>query len=133
MALNPHLSDTAANAAANAIAPLANSGKLRIYDGAQPANANAAIGSVNLLAELTMNAAAFGSASSGIITAAAITSGTGLFASTATWFRLWESNGTTSLCDGSVGTATSNLILNATAIAVGATVSVSSFTVTVNE
>ena len=62
MALNPHLADAAANAAANAIAPLANSGKLRIYDGVQPANANAAIGGVNLLAELTMNAAAFGSA-----------------------------------------------------------------------
>jgi hypothetical protein len=133
MTLNPHLADAAANAAANAIAPLANSGKLRIYDGVQPVNANTAIGAVNLLAELTMNAAAFGSASSGVITAAAITNGTGLFTGTATWFRLWQSNGTTALADGSVGTATSNLVLNSTAIQINATVSVSSFTLTITE
>jgi hypothetical protein len=37
MALNPHLSDTSANAAAVAIGTLANSGQLAIYQGTQPA------------------------------------------------------------------------------------------------
>lgn len=133
MANNPHISDTAANAAADAIAPLANSGKLRIYDGSQPANANAGIGAATLLAELTMNATAFGAAAAGVITANAITSGTAAATGTAAWFRIWKSDGTTSLMDGSVGTSGCDLNLNSTAIQSGATVSVTSLTYTQTE
>lgn len=133
MALNPHFSDTAANAAANAIAALANSGKLRIYDGAQPANANTAVGTQNLLAELTLNATAFGGAVAGVCTANAITAAAAALSGTAAWFRVVESGGTTVLFDGSVGLSGANLNLNALAIAAGATVSVTALTLTATE
>lgn len=131
MALNPQLSNTAANAAADAACALANSGKLRIFDGAQPATADTAITTQVLLAELTMNATAFGAAVAGVATANAITSDTSANNSgTASWFRLFESNGTTVAWDGSVGTSLCNLNLATTAIVATATVSVSSLTYT---
>jgi phosphatidylglycerophosphatase A len=133
MALNPKFSDTAANAAANAIAALCNTGDLKIYDGTQPTNANTAIGAQVLLATLTFNATAFGGASAGVCTANAIVSATAVATSTATWFRVLKSDHATVVFDGSVGTATANLILNAVAIVTGATVSVSAFTLTATE
>ena len=63
MALNPHLSDTSANAAAAAIGTLANSGTLAIYQGTQPANANGDASGSTLLATLSLAATAFGSTS----------------------------------------------------------------------
>jgi hypothetical protein len=131
MALNPKLSNTAANAAADAVCALANSGKLRIYDGTQAATADTAIGAQVLLAELTLNATAFGAAVAGVATANAITSDSSADATgTATWFRVVKSDGTTVLFDGSVGTATANLILNTTSIVSGAIIAVSSLTYT---
>jgi len=114
----------------------AASGKLRIYSGTQPADADAGIGAGTLLAELTMGATAFGSATStastnSVLTANAITSDTSADATgTAAWFRLWQSNGTTPILDGSVGTSAADMILNSVAIQVGATVAISAFTVT---
>lgn len=129
MALNPQLSNTAANAAADAACALANSGKLRIFDGAQPATADTAITTQVLLAELTMNSTAFGAAVAGVATANAITSDTSANATgTASWFRLVKSDGTTVLFDGSVGTSGCNLNLGTTAIVATATVSVASLT-----
>lgn len=131
MALNPKLTNLGANTAADAVCVLANSGKLRIYDGSQPATADTAIGAQVLLAELTMNATAFGAAVAGVATANAITSDSSADATgTASWFRLFKSDGTTALFDGSVGTAASNIVLNSVAIQVGAAVSVSAFTYT---
>ncbi len=131
MANNPKRSNEAANTACDAMAALANSGKLRIYDGSQPANADAAIGGANLLAELTMNATAFGASVAGVATANAITSDTSADATgTATWFRVWKSNGTSPLWDGTVGTSGADLNLNAVALVAGAAVSITSFTVT---
>lgn len=127
MALTPRLSNAAANAAADAVTVLANSGKLRIYDGTQAATADTAVGAQVLLAELTLNATAFGAASAGVSTANAITSDASADASgTATWFRVLKSDGTTVLFDGSVGTSGANLNLNSVAISSGAAVSVSS-------
>ena len=134
MALNPKLSDTAANAAVNAVTALANSGLLRIYDGTQAADANTAVGAQVLLAELTLNATAFGAAVAGVATANAITADASANASgTATWFRVVKSDGTTVLFDGSVGTSGANLNLNSVAISVGAAVAVTSFTYTQSE
>jgi hypothetical protein len=133
MALNPHFSDTGANAAANALTALLNSGKLRIYDGSQPANANTAVSTQNLLAELTFNATAFGAASAGVATANAITSATAAATGTAAWFRAVKSDGTTVVWDGSVGTSGANLNLATVAISSGATVSVSALTYTFTE
>jgi len=129
VALNPHISDTAANAEADALCALLDNGYLRIYDGAQPANANTAITTQTLLAELRFGATAFGSASGGIATANAITPDTDANATgTATWFRCLKSDGTTVVMDGSVGTSGCDLNLNSTAIQQHAEVDVTSFT-----
>jgi len=131
MPLNPKLSNVGANAAADAVCVQANNGYLRIYDGTQPTDADTAIGAQVLLAELRFGATAFGAAAAGVATANALTADASANATgTASWFRVLASNGTTTLWDGSVGTATSNLILNSVAISSGAAVSVSAFTYT---
>jgi hypothetical protein len=95
MATNPQISYAAANAEADALAPLMNSGKLRIYSGTVPTRADDSIGDAVLLAELTMNATAFGAANNGVITAGAITADSSANASgTASFFRIWDSAGT---------------------------------------
>ena len=134
MAENLKISNALANAEATAAATLFNSGYLRIYDGTQPATADTAIGSQVLLAELTFNATAFGAPVNGVLIANAITSDASANATgTATWYRCLKSDGTSALCDGSVGTASANLVLNSVSISAGATVAVSSFTHTVTK
>jgi hypothetical protein len=94
----------ARNAALDAMAVLCNSGKLRYYTGAQPATPETAA-SGTLLCELTMNATAFGAAAAGVITAAAITSDASADSTgTAGWFRIFKSDGTTAVIDGSITT-----------------------------
>jgi hypothetical protein len=130
MANNFKISNTSANAAANAVAALCNSGKLRVYSGTQPADANTALSGNTLLAELAFGSTAFGSASAGVATANAITSATAGNTGTATFFRVVESDGSTVVFDGSAGTASADLVLGTTSIVSGATVSVSSLTYT---
>jgi len=107
------------------------SGKLRIYSGTRPANVAAAI-TGTLLAELTTNASAFAAAAStGVLTASAITGDTSADnTGTATHFRLFQSNGTTAVMDGDVGTSGSDLNLTTTSIVATQPVSVTSFVVT---
>ncbi len=134
MALNPKYSDTMVNAEANAVGDALNNGYLRIYDGTQPATADTAIGAQVKLAELRLNADAFGAAAAGVITANAITSDTNAAAAgTATWCRIFASDGTTVWFDGSVGTATSNVVLSTTAIQAGATVTCTALTFSVSK
>lgn len=134
MPLNAKTTAARRNAMLDNYTANANTGFLRIYDGTQATNADTAVGAQVLLAELTMNATAFAAASAGSASANAITADSSANATgTATWFRLLASNGTTVLSDGSVGTATSNLILNSVAISSGASVSVTAFTVTMAE
>lgn len=134
MANNPKQTDAAANAAADAVVALANSGKVRIYDGTQPATAATAVTTQTLLAELTLNATAFGAAVAGVATANAITAdGTADASGTATWFRVVKSDTTTVLWDGTVGTSGCDLNLNSAAIEGGANVAVSAFTYTISK
>ncbi len=134
MANNLKLANQSVNTEADALAAQFNSGYLRIYDGAQPATADTAIGAQVLLAELRFNATAFGAAVAGVITAAAITADSAANATgTAAWFRALKSDGTTPLMDGSVGTTASDLNLNSTAIQINAEVSVTSFVHTVTK
>jgi two-component sensor histidine kinase len=131
MALNPKLSTARRNAMLDNCLANANSGILRIYDGTQPADADTAVSTQNILAELTMNATAFAAASGGSASANAISNDSSANnTGTATWFRLFKSDGTTAIMDGSAGTGTVNLVLNSAAISSGAIVSVTSFTVT---
>ena len=133
MAINPKRTTLAVNTAMDAWAVLLNNGYLRIYDGSQPATADTALSGQTLLAELRFNATAFGASVAGVATANAITSGTAGATSTATWFRCLKSDGTTVVYDGSVGTATADLVLNATSIVSGATVSVTALSLTENK
>jgi hypothetical protein len=134
MALNLKMANAAVNGEADALATLCNTGYLRIYDGSQPATADTAVSTQVLLAELRFGATAFGASVAGVITANAITSDSSADnTGTATWYRVLKSDGTTPLMDGSVGTATSNCILNSTSISSGATVSCSSFVHTVTK
>jgi hypothetical protein len=126
MALNPKLSNAGANAAADAACALLNNGYLRIYDGAQPTDADTAIGAQVLLAELRYNATAYGAAVAGVAAANAFTADSSANATgTATWFRALKSDGTTAVYDGTVGTSGCDLNLNTTSIVTGAAVSVS--------
>ena len=133
MANAPSITTAARNAAADAVVDLVDvggAGSLRIYSGTAPADANAALSGNTLLAQLTMSATAFGSASSGVATAAAITQDSSADATgTATFFRVLSGGGTV-VMQGEVGTSGSDLNLNSTAISAGAAVSVSSFTYT---
>jgi hypothetical protein len=140
LALNPFFADATVIADVTAIDALCNSGTLNIYSGTQPTDANTAIGAQVLLATVTFNATAFGtpvasgSAGSKIVTATAnsITSGTAVATNTAAWFRVLTS-GAATVFDGSVGTATADLVLNTTSIVSGGTVGVTSFTITQTE
>lgn len=132
MALNLKLSNATVDVQGDALAPLFNNGYLRIYDGLQAATADTAVGAQVLLAELRFAASAIATSVNGLLTAAALTPDASANASgTATWYRCLQADGVTSICDGSAGTASADLILNSVAISSGAQVSVSSFTHTV--
>jgi hypothetical protein len=114
-------------------------GRIDIYTGSQPANADADV-SGTLLGTLSLAATGFGAASSGTETAASITSDTNADASgTAGWFRLYKaadgvggSSATKRRLDGNI-TATGgggDMTLDVIAITAGGTIAVSSFTVT---
>jgi hypothetical protein len=130
----PKYSNTMVNAEADAVGNALNTGYIRIYDGTQPANADTAVSTQTLLAELRFGADAFGAASNGTITANAITSDSSANATgTASWARILASDGTTVWMDGSVGTSDANVILNTVSIVAGAVVSCSSLTFTVSK
>lgn len=123
----------ARNAALDAMLATANNGRLRIYSGTPPANADAALSGNTLLAELTLGATAFGAASAGVATAAAITSDASADATgTPTFFRLLASDGTTVLFQGTAAATGAELNLSGLTggqIVAGGSVAVSSLTI----
>jgi len=126
MSLNPKTSIAARNLALNAIFDVLNTGgKLRLYDGVQPATVDTAMGAQVKLSEHALASTAYVAASGGTKTAAAIANGTGLADSTATWYQLVKADGTTRVHEGSVGTSASDLVLDSVAIRTGATVVIS--------
>lgn len=137
MTLSPFYSDEFAKASLDAGCALANSGKLRVYDGTQPADCNTAISTQTLLGEFTMPSTAFGASvasgtapnRSAIATAGTISDITAVATGTATWFRLFKSNGTSPLMDGSVGTSGADLNLTDVTITSGETMRVASYAI----
>lgn len=133
MANNPKISSAAVNAQADALSDLLDNGYLRIYDGTQPANANTAVSTQVLLAELRFNATASAAASAGTLTMNAITQDSSANnTGTATWFRALKSDGSTVVFDGSVGTSSCDINLGSTSITSGSSVGVTSMTFTVS-
>jgi len=114
-------------------AKVGTSGAYDIYDGSQPAGPDTAITTQNLLATLACSSTFAPAAANGVVTANAISNGTGTAAAgagkTATWYRLRTSAGV-AVVDGTVGTSNCDLNLTSTTIAQGQTVSVSSSTYT---
>ncbi len=108
-----------------------NSGRLRFYSGTRPTNADTALAGNTLLAEPTLNATSADAASAGVWTANAITSDSSADATgTATFARLFQSDGTTAVCDLSLGTSGTEVIVSTTSIVAAAVVSASSMTIT---
>lgn len=131
MAKNTQLTNLVVNAQADAITALLTNGTCKIYDGTQPATADTALSANNLLATLTFQATAAPAAAAGVITFNALTAGTAGATGTATFFRCFKADGTTVVFDGSIGTATANMILGTVSIVSGASVTSTSFTHTV--
>ena len=131
---NVRLPNATNQAACDAVVDLidggAGAGTIQIRSGTQPADADdAATGT--LLATLTFSDPAFGAASTaGVATASAITDDSSADATgTAAWARVLDSNSAT-IVDCDVGTSGATINLNTVSITAGATVSITSFTVT---
>ena len=96
---------------------------LKIFSGTQPAGGGA---ETTVLAQLTCNATFAGAASAGVLTLNSITADSSASANgTATWYRIYQSDGTTWVLDGDVTTTavgTGDLQLDDTLIALGGTV-----------
>lgn len=115
----------------------AGPGLWRIYDGSVPADADAALSGNTLLAELTFSDPAYGgavdAAPGATATANAITDDSSADATgTASFYRKFDSNGLI-VEQGAVSTSGAELNLNTVSIVAGATVSITSSTVTMPE
>lgn len=129
--MTTRISTAARNAAIAPVGALLNGGTIEIRTGSQPATpGTAATGTV--LGTLTLAATAFGSPSTGVITAAAITGDSSADASgTAGWFRAYDSS-TNAVIDGSI-TATGgggDMTLDNVAVVAGGTINMTSWTLT---
>ena len=139
MANNLNLGAAAGNAQAAANAALCNGGSISLYSGvAQPATVDTGIGAATRHVTLTFAATAIsGSPAAGVATYAAIGSGVIAVSGTPTWFRVWESNGTTGVMDGTIGLDDGSHtgfdgLLDAVPLVAGATLTCSAGTYTVN-
>ncbi len=127
------ISDSARNAAVNAVAGLidggSSNGNITIRTGAAPTNTTDP-DSGTLLATLPMSDPAFGAASGGTATANSITSDTNIAATgTAGHFRAKDSSGGTVL-QGSCGTSGADINFDSVSFIAGGTCAISSLTLT---
>ena len=129
MATNLKVAIAAANTALNALAALANNGYIDVYATAQPSTPETAPGGT-ALATLQFGSTAFAAPSGGVLTANAIAAVTIANSGTALWFRVTQSDHSTPLWDGDVGTSAADMIIAATALVAGAQMAVSSLTFT---
>ncbi len=132
MALNPHFLLATRNAMLDRITTdIGTSAVMNIYAGVQPADTSAATTAANVVVATPTfpSTNAFGAAAAGVITANTITSDASAAGGTAAWFAICKSTGLR-VVDGSVGTATSDLILNSVTISTGAAVAITAFTIT---
>jgi hypothetical protein len=109
-------------------------GSIKIYDGTMPANANASLSGNTLLGTLGLASPAGSASSSGTFTFGTITSDTDADATgSASFARLFQSDGTTVVCDCEVGTSGSGapIILNTLSITIHGTISMSSGTLSI--
>lgn len=101
---------------------------INLYAGTPPANANTAITTQTLLVSLPI-VGAFGTDTNGVLTLNPVSAQTATNGGVATFFRIFKSDGTTVVMDGSVGTSNANMILNTTTIVALQTVAITSGTI----
>lgn len=124
------LTNNVANAQADALARKVDNGYLRIYSGTRPATSATALSGNTILAELTCGSPFAPAASGGVLTANAITQDSSANATgTATFYRLFRSDGTTVCWDGDVGTSGADLNLASTSLVATQPVQVTSYTI----
>lgn len=129
MASNLKYSNGTRDAQQTGLITYAGSGSIiRLYDGTQPTNANTAISTQTLIVSLVVSGS-FGTDSNGSITLGTVTNGTAVASSTATFFRIVKSDGTTVVMDGSVGTSGADMNLNSTTISSGQIVAITAGTI----
>ena len=132
MASNLKIAQNTANLQALAlVGAVTNSSQVQLYSGTQPSTPETALSGNTLLATIVLPASSAFSSSNGVMTAAAISNVTIAATGTASFFRWTESNGTTVIADGSVGTSGADMNLNSVALSSGATLATSSFTFTI--
>lgn len=115
MALDTQLTNLAVNTEADAFSALFNGGFAKIYNGTKPLTGDTALSGNTLLVTLTFGNPAFPAAVAGALASNAITGGVAAASGTATFARFTKSDGT-AICDGTVGTATANVIIATTTI-----------------
>lgn len=130
--MSVQLSTLARNAKLDAITTIVGSSPLlRIYNGTPPANVGTALSGNTLLAELAMSATPFPASSAGVLTANAITTESSANnTGTASFYRVYKSDGTTAEIQGTVATSGADLNLNTVSIVAGGPVAVSAFSYT---
>lgn len=107
------------------------SAQVRIYSGTPPASANAALSGNTLLAQCDCSATFAPAASGGVLTVNSISNDISADATgTASFFRVLQSDGTTVVIQGTVGTSSADMIANTVSFVAGGNVSISSFTLT---
>lgn len=106
-------------------------GLFRIYDGTPPASANAALAGNTLLAECALSTAYAAAASGGVLTANAIATDSAANATgTASFYRIYQSNGTTCTEQGLVSDTVGECVLNTVNLVIGGPIAISSKTFT---
>lgn len=129
MASNLKYSNGTRDAQQQGLITYAGSGAIiHIYEGTQPTNANTAISGQTLLVSLTISGS-FGTDSNGTITLGSVANGTAVATGTAQFFRITQSDNSTVVMDGSVGTSGADMNLNNTSIAATQVVSITSGTI----
>lgn len=129
MASNLNYSNGTRDAQQQGLITYAGSGCLiNLYNGTQPANANTAISTQTLLVTLTISGS-FGSDSNGTLTLGSVSNGTAVASGNADFFRIFKSDGTTVVMDGSVGTSSADMNLNTTSVNSGQVVSITAGTI----
>lgn len=124
-----NLSFVSANASANAVAALASGGFLDIYSGTIPGTPETAAAGT-LLVSIPLPTPAFGSAVNGVASLGVTLNATTSAGGTAAWFRVYMSNHTTALWDGSVGTGSGDLVVDTTTFLASKTIAITSLTYT---
>lgn len=122
---------TANNMVASQATLAGTSAKIIIYSGTRPATPDTALSGNTVLATVTVPS--WGTAASGSSAAASMTAVTAAASGTATFFRLYKSDGTTTIGDGDI-TATGGggvMTFDNTSFVSGGTVTVTSFSLTV--